>query len=235
MVAAGRPVPSLLSLIPRQPVSTTSVPIFQQLTRDPNAAVVPPGTVKPETPTTLTPKTLPVQVIAHVTDGVDRFMLTDSATLERFLREELLWGLDRALEDEVVNGVGGAAHLEGILNTSGIQTQAFDTDTATSVRLAIAALEQQGLPATGVALDPTDWAALELTLFRQHRRHPRRRRADAVGERHPQAVGHPRDRLPPCPWAPASWPTHGLVAVHAQRGDHRLDRHARRRLCARTS
>jgi HK97 family phage major capsid protein len=54
--------------------------------------------------------------------------LADVAQLEGLINDELSADVAEAEETEMVSGSGSGEHLTGILNTSGIQTQAFSTD-----------------------------------------------------------------------------------------------------------
>ncbi|AUH68895.1 MULTISPECIES: phage major capsid protein [Gordonia] len=74
----------------------------------------------------------------------------------------LVYGLDKALEVEVIGGDGTGAHLTGLLNTSGVQIQAFATNALTSIRKAITAQETLGYEPSVLFISPADWEAVEL-------------------------------------------------------------------------
>jgi HK97 family phage major capsid protein len=81
---------------------------------------------------------------------------------ERFVADELIYGLRRAVEAQVVAGSGSGANMTGILSTSGIVVQAFATNALTTVRKAITTLEANGYTPGVIALHATDWETIEL-------------------------------------------------------------------------
>jgi HK97 family phage major capsid protein len=77
----------------------------------------------------------------------------------------MLIGLDRCLEDQILNGNGTDENLLGLNSTSGIQTQAApgtNEDVFTVTRRAISKLELQGLDGTAFVMHPIDWENVEL-------------------------------------------------------------------------
>lgn len=159
--SSARPMSELLALLP---TVTQSSPVFRylrQTARTNNAAVVAPGALKPTSEYGLTPVEGQLQVVAHLSEGIDKYALGDVANLQQFIADELLYGLHRALENQVLNGTG-AGQLTGILATSGIQTQAFATDLLTTTRQAVTKIENAGYTPSAFALSPADWEALEL-------------------------------------------------------------------------
>ena len=73
------------------------------------------------------------------------------------------YGLERAVENQVINGDGTAPNLRGLLNVSGLQVQPFATDATVTVRKGLTALETLGYTGGGIILHPSDWEALELS------------------------------------------------------------------------
>lgn len=60
-------------------------------------------------------------------------------------------------------GDGEGENPKGLLQHSGIQTQAFTDDILTTVRKAITAVESLGYQPSVIALTPADWEAVELS------------------------------------------------------------------------
>lgn len=135
---------------------------LRQITRENNAGVVAPGEVKPTSAMGLEQIDDHLRIVAHLSEGIHEYWLRDSAALNSFVENELVQGVLRAIEDEVVNGDGSGEHFTGLANVSGIQTQAFAVDGLTTVRKAITKLEVAGHAAGVIALHPTDWEDLEL-------------------------------------------------------------------------
>ena len=103
-----------------------------------------------------------LRVVAHISEPIDHYLLGDNVNLERFVTDELVFGLRRAVEAEVLTGSGSGEHFTGILETSGLVVQAFATNALTTVRKAITTLEASGYTPGVIVLHATDWEAIEL-------------------------------------------------------------------------
>jgi len=94
---------------------------------------------------------------------VTKRALADAAQLEDLIRDELAADLAEAEETQIVSGSGTGENLTGILNTSGTQTQAFDTDIFVSVRKAITKARTVGrVVPNAVLLNPLDVEKVDL-------------------------------------------------------------------------
>lgn len=99
-----------------------------------------------------------------------RQILADAPQLQSMIENFQLTDLELALEEEVISGVGGASHFEGIENTIGLTPQAFTTDVLTTTRKArTAALITGRTASTGYLMNPYDWEALDLTKDGENR------------------------------------------------------------------
>lgn len=161
-IPTGRPAVSLLDVLPTNKRSTPTWRYLRQSARDLKAAPVAEGGTKPTSDVSVQTIDAKASVIAHISTPVDKFVLQDNGALGRFLTDEMAYGLDVAVQDQILNGDGTGANLTGILNTSGVQVQAFATDVLTSVRKAITAQESLGYAPSVLAVSPADWEALEL-------------------------------------------------------------------------
>lgn len=100
------------------------------------ALVLPAGSgVKPESAMTLEKVTANVKTIAHWIPATKR-ALSDAAQIRTLIDNFLEYGLEEELEDQIVTGDGTGENFEGILNTTGTQAQAWDTDLFTTTRKA---------------------------------------------------------------------------------------------------
>lgn len=158
---------SLLELIPAKGLSGgygtgNSFSFLRQTIRTNNAAPVPDGALKPTSLYSLAEVEDRVRVIAHLSEPVPERYFADHANLEDFLRTEMEAGLYLALENQVVHGDGTGENLTGLLNTSGIISQAFATDALTSIRKAMTSLEVYGITPTALVLNPVDAETLDL-------------------------------------------------------------------------
>lgn len=157
----GRPPQSILDVLPSRVVSAT-YSYLRQTVRTNNAAPVATGGTKPTSTYTVESVDGKLVVVAHVSEQIDHYTLSDNSNLEGFVESEMLYGLRTALENQIINGSGTAPNLRGLLNTSGIQSQAFATNALTSIRKAITKLESQGYTPGVLAVSADDWEAIEL-------------------------------------------------------------------------
>ncbi|WP_018178507.1 phage major capsid protein [Jongsikchunia kroppenstedtii] len=156
---------TLLEVIPQKPLA--SPPLFkflQQRVRSNNAAPVATGGTKPTTPMSLETVESSLRVVAHMSEPIDKYILGDVNGLYNFMQGELRYGLFQTLEAQVLGGDGVAPNLHGILGTSGLLNQAFNTDISRSVRSAITKLESTGYTPAAVAMSPADWEAVETSV-----------------------------------------------------------------------
>lgn len=91
--------------------------------------------LKPKSGLTLEKKTATVKTIAHWIPATKR-SLSDAGQIRTLVDAFLRYGLDEELEDQVLLGDGTDENFDGILETSGIQSAAYDTDLLTTTRKA---------------------------------------------------------------------------------------------------
>jgi HK97 family phage major capsid protein len=82
--------------------------------------------------------------------------------LRSLVEQELRRGVLEAIEDDLVAGDGTGEHIDGLLEISGTQAQAWDTNLLVTTRKAKLKLEVADLAPSAWLLNPTDWAAMEL-------------------------------------------------------------------------
>ena len=162
VIPQGRPAISITDVLPVTKRTGPQWRYIRQSSRALAAAPVAEGATKPTS--TIGVQTIDGEstVIAHLSEPADKFVLQDNISLGRFVADELVYGLDKALEGQVIGGTGTGANLTGILNTSGVQVQAFATNVLVSIRKAITAQESLGYEPSVLFITPADWEALEL-------------------------------------------------------------------------
>jgi HK97 family phage major capsid protein len=160
---------SVLDLIPTSPFqqngtdTTNTFTYARQTTRTNNAAAVADGGQKPTSIYTFTEIEDRLRVYAHVSEALPERFLADYATLVSILSNELGNGIRYALEADIVSGSGTGEVFKGILNTSGIQTQAaVGTDVLATLSAAYMDLVANGDTPNAWLINPTDYAALSL-------------------------------------------------------------------------
>ena len=164
-VPLGYPLTGLLNAIP----STVTAPDFaylRQVTRTNNAAAVLPGAIKPTSVLGLTRVSQSLSVVAHLSEGIDSYDLSDNANLERFVNTEMVAGLARAVESQIISGDGTGANLTGLDNTSGVLVQAFTTSPILTARAALTTVETLHGSADGFyVVHPATWAEIETSTL----------------------------------------------------------------------
>ena len=161
--AVTRPI-QLLDLIPVSPTDQASIVYMEETTRTHASAETAEGVVYPEDTFALTERTSTVRKIASNIPVTDE-QLDDENQVRSYLDARLRFGLRQRLDLQVINGDGVAPNLEGILNVTGIQTQAKGTDpTFDAVHKALTLIRVTGRAnPNAVVLHPNDWEQIRLT------------------------------------------------------------------------
>jgi len=120
------------------------------------------GGYKPEGAWAFERKTATVKTIAEWVPATKR-ALADAAQLEGLINDELRADIAETEENQILTGNGTGENLTGILATSGIQTQAFDTDIFVSTRKALTKAQTVGrVVPNAIALNPVDVETVDL-------------------------------------------------------------------------
>lgn len=110
-----------------------------------------------------------VKTIAHWIAATRR-ALADAPQLQSLIDNELTDGLAEALEVQMISGNGTGENFLGILNTPGIQQQAFSTDLLTTLRKARTKAKTPGrVTPNGILMNPEDAEKLDLAKDGQGR------------------------------------------------------------------
>jgi len=118
--------------------------------------------LKPEAALGFEQVTAAVKTIAAWIPATKR-ALSDAAQIRGIIDQELRADLEEELEDQIINGTGTGNDFTGILNTSGILTQAWDTDLLTTLRKAITTARTTGrVTPTAWLFNPEDWETIDL-------------------------------------------------------------------------
>lgn len=159
---------TVLDVITRGTTTSDLVTFVREDTLDNQAAVVPEhtdvasGVTKPQSSITLEKASAEVKTVAHWT-AVTKQALSDASQIRTIIDNFLEYGLLEELEDQVLAGDGTGDNFTGLLNTSGVQTIAWDTDLLRTARLAKAAVRVNGRArATAYMFHPNDAAELDL-------------------------------------------------------------------------
>lgn len=139
---------------------------YEETTFTNAAATVAEGATKPESAVGYTLRTESVRKIGHWIPATSE-ALADVSFLESTLRGRLAYGVMRIEESQLLTGNGTAPNLQGILNRTGIQTQAKGTDpTPDAIYKAMQKIRGASgsgfAEPTAVVLHPNDWTDIKL-------------------------------------------------------------------------
>ncbi|GAA2533173.1 hypothetical protein GCM10009860_11490 [Microbacterium mitrae] len=135
---------------------------IRQTARTNNAAAVPDGEAKPTSVYTFGEVDDKYRVYANKTEDLPYRYLNDYEAITDIVRTQLAEDTMQAIEADMLSGDGTGDAFTGILNTSGIQTQAWSTDLLRTLSNAKHKFVAQELPFTGWVLNPDDLQSLEL-------------------------------------------------------------------------
>lgn len=118
--------------------------------------------LKPESALTMSRETAAVKTVAHWIPLTKR-ALADVAQIQTIVDGFLRYGLEEELEDQMIGGNGAGENFTGIANTSGTQSQGWDSDLLTTTRKARTLVRTVGRSVpTAWLLNPADWEQVDL-------------------------------------------------------------------------
>ncbi|KQP37617.1 capsid protein [Pseudorhodoferax sp. Leaf274] len=152
-----------------------------------SAATVAEGAKKPESSMKFDLVSTNARVIAHFVKA-SRQILSDASQLASLIDGRLRYGLAYVEEQQLLNGNGTGQNLLGIIPQASAFSAPFDppgTETnIDNIRLAMLQAELAEYPASGVVMNPIDWARIELLK-------------DTTGR---YIIGNPQGTLSPTLW-----------------------------------
>jgi HK97 family phage major capsid protein len=157
-----RPV-QLVDRLPQTTTTQSAIAYMEETTFTNNAAEVAEGGAKPEAALALTERTSTVRKIAVWIPVTDE-QLEDVQYARDYLNNRLPFMVRQRLDGQLVAGDGSAPNLRGLLNVSGIQTQAKGVDpTPDAIYKAMTKVETTGQSMPNlVILHPNDWQDIRL-------------------------------------------------------------------------
>lgn len=162
---------TLESFLNSSPTSSNAIEYTRENAFTNAAAAVAEGAIKPESAITYSLVNMPVSTIAHWIK-ISKQLAGDNAALAAYVNARMIYGVNRAVETQLVSGTGVAPALSGILNAGnftahGYLSGALGTVLAKTVliRKMIADTWAAGYPADAILLNPVDWAQIEIDLL----------------------------------------------------------------------
>lgn len=144
--------------------SSNAINFMKQTGFTNNAAPVAETTRKPESTLVMALTAAPVIKLAHIMKASTE-ILADFPGLQSMIDGQLRYGLDFVEELQLLKGSGAAGNLNGIYTQASAYAAPFAVTGGTNIdtlRLALLQSELALLPSTGIVLNPTNWAAIEL-------------------------------------------------------------------------
>lgn len=166
--------------------SSNSVSYMKQTGFTNNAAPTAEGTRKPESTMVMALSAANVVKLAHFMKASTE-ILADFPALQSMIDGQLVYGLNYVEELQLLKGSGAAGNLNGIYTQASAYAAPFTVANSTNIdtlRLALLQSELALLPSTGIVLNPTNWAAIELLKDTQGR----------------YLIGNPQGTLNPTLW-----------------------------------
>jgi HK97 family phage major capsid protein len=148
----------LLEVCGRVTVSTGVVD-WVEIGGDPLAAVVPEGTAKPEAAFTVTPKTAALDTLAHWVQ-ITRQALEDASYIRSLIESKLRRGLINKAESDMAAAIDASTTVQ-----TATASLAAGGTLLTAIRVGIGKVEAAGFRPNAVALNPADYAALDVDVM----------------------------------------------------------------------
>lgn len=144
--------------------SSDTVEFYEETTFTNAAAETAEGSAAAEAALDFTLRTFPTQEISTFIP-VTRRVLSDLAQVESYVRGRLVHMLALRRSQQLIQGNGTSPNIRGILNTSGIQTQAKGSDPVfDAIHKAMTLVRVTGdAEPTAVILHPNDWQDIRLS------------------------------------------------------------------------
>lgn len=150
---SGQPGLALLNLLGVTRRETANYSFLRQSVRTNNADVVAEGGTKPTSVFTVAEVKSELQVIAHLSEPIPKYLLQDNRDLELFLTTELTNGVVSKIESMAV---------AAFLAASGAQTQAYSGSAADSIHLGASKVGELGYTPNLVLVNPADYNGIRL-------------------------------------------------------------------------
>lgn len=160
---AVRPI-QIIDLIPMGSTNQSAVVYMEETTFTNNAAETSEAGSYGESALALSEKSSNVRKIAAFLPVTDE-QLEDVDQVRSYINRRLRFMLRQRLDNQIVNGNGSAPNLTGILNVSGLQSQAKGTDPVPdAIHKAITKVRVTGraMP-NAIIMHPNDWQGIRLT------------------------------------------------------------------------
>lgn len=146
---------SFLDLITTGSTDASYIEYAQIVSETDNAAIVAEGDLKPLSDVTTDLSEAKAFTYA---DGFDitNQTLADDGALAAYMEQRIRYHVRNVVVDKLLNGTGAGTQPQGILTTTGVQSQAFDTDVITTIARALGKVEAVQADPQAIVMNPAD-------------------------------------------------------------------------------
>jgi len=149
------------------PTSSNAVEYTRENVFTNNAAETAESGAKPESAITFTLESKPISTVAHWIK-ISRQLAADAPALAAYINTRMMYGVNLRVENQLVNGDGVSPNIDGLMKTGNFTLHGYlsgalgDNPMLYLIRKVIADCMLANYPATGIILNPADWATIEL-------------------------------------------------------------------------
>jgi HK97 family phage major capsid protein len=163
VIAAGPRLPiGVRSLIPQGRTTAGAVVYVEETSFTNNAAPVAEGAAKPKSDKVFTPRTLPVETIAHYFK-ISRQTADDLPFLVAQVENNGIYGVQKVEDNQLLNGTGVSPQLKGIMPlATAAPAPGTGANLVDAIGAAIFDLAAKGYVPDGAVTNPADWGKVAL-------------------------------------------------------------------------
>ena len=163
VIASGPHLPiGVRSLIPQGRTTSGAVVYVEETSFTNNAAPVLEGAAKPKSDKVFTPRTLPVETIAHYFK-ISKQTADDLPFLVAQVENNGIYGVQKVEDNQLLNGNGTSPNLKGIMGVAAAAPAApVGANLVDAIGYAVFDLAAKGYVPDGTVTNPADWGKVAL-------------------------------------------------------------------------
>ena len=154
---------TVYSSLPQYRTSTDTVVLMREASFTNNAAGQTEGQEKAQSAITFNKYNVPIETVAHWLK-VSKQLIADAPAVVSYIENRLRWGVEAAVDNQLMNGNGTSPNLMGLLDTGNytVYTPTSGDNLVQAINRAKWQLWAVGYQADTVYVNPADWGAQEI-------------------------------------------------------------------------